>query len=891
MSQSFSREIATKVLGAKMLQGYSLLDKQCEKCGMPTMEYMGNTDCVVCPALVKKAKKKLKAQKKLEKESTRLEAQISLAKASVAKDIEAAPQEEEQINMEESSGQPANDGEEVTLDQQNMHLEVVKREKERQERESADRELRTLREKEAEQNRKLSHLSDKCERMSYILAEQARSALEAAQAKELEAQKLAEQAAQTARMAEEEHTKFEEFRHTKPLEEQLAAAKRKRQEIELKIAEDAKLLEDMEHYRQAGLATALQSMNRDVLVAENRRRLEAKAALDLQITGLEQDIKEDELETKTLSNTKRAEDEERIISLLEQDAEEKAKAAEEAIRRAKAALEHVHSARRESIAQTIAMAEQEVVAETEDVIKKEREDYKAPVILPSSSDIASEQWETLRTEGRAIMTRRVMAGWVLLAEFCKGAQCHSSPLIAKGAKKECVVCGGCGNGMDGAYITVDDFLPVSVPEQPLSESSIARGSEATTACSSEATSPTAHHTTTEMPEDFESKRSMVSKEIGKRMVDGWTLLDVSCPTCIMPLMMDTTGKSDICVLCGVVATMKPTTDGMTIKTADVPTKTLNIPVERARDLVHAMETMTMASHAQTKTYNDDAETMYTTIASTKDERSLADSIRKNAQRQLTTPRHDPPSSANAEKTEKRLEPAAVAESLANQSPELNNKSQPFSASALSAMIMHNTSGNELAPSMPMEELKDFVQAFMERNLDTMVSDDMREEVAAGIESIMNGDRGVINLEDTSFNFDMVGSDEYSANRQPPTPDSASRARGGTPSSRRGVPPRPDFASRSSPRRTPRTPNAISPRHGGFIYTGGPSDVTSLGEMSRAESVATDALDTILDRIDAAKATLLRDDVTIQEQLAAASLIEKLAQAAVAVKAMEKMDHI
>jgi hypothetical protein len=61
-------------------------------------------------------------------------------------------------------------------------------------------------------------------------------------------------------------------------------------------------------------------------------------------------------------------------------------------------------------------------------------------------------------------------------------------------------------------------------------------------------------------------------------------------------------------------------------------------------------------------------------------------------------------------------------------------------------------------------------------------------------------------------------------------------------------------------------------------------------MSRAESVATDALDTILDRIDAAKATLLRDDVTVQEQLAAASLIEKLAQAAVAVKALERIDH-
>lgn len=67
-------------------------------------------------------------------------------------------------------------------------------------------------------------------------------------------------------------------------------------------------------------------------------------------------------------------------------------------------------------------------------------------------------------------------------------------------------------------------------------------------------------------------------------------------------------------------------------------------------------------------------------------------------------------------------------------------------------------------------------------------------------------------------------------------------------------------------------------------------MTSLGEMSRAESVATDALDSILDRIDAAKAILLRDDITVKEQLEAANLIEKLAQAAVAVKALERIDR-
>jgi hypothetical protein len=328
------------------------------------------------------------------------------------------------------------------------------------------------------------------------------------------------------------------------------------------------------------------------------------------------------------------------------------------------------------------------------------------------------------------------------------------------------------------------------------------------------------------------------------------------------------------------------TDGMTIKTSDVPTKTVPVPLSQPRDLVKSMEAMTMASQAKTKTYTEDAETMYSTIVSMRDERSLADSIRHNAQRKQTTPRHDPPSSATGDRDEMALEPPPQIR-LSNRSSEGLEVKQVLSAKALSAMIVNNTSGIELAPSMSKEEIMDLVQVFASKNLGTSVPEELKEEVAEGIQRMMAGDDGVIHLEDTAFNFDIVGSDDYFG-RQPTTPDSASRARGGTPSSRRGVPPRPDSGSRS-PRRSYRGPNAASPR-AGYIVTGGPSDMTSLGEMSRAESVATDALDTILDRIDAAKATLLRDDVTVQEQLAAASLIEKLAQAAVAVKALERIDH-
>lgn len=58
------RQIATKVLGVKMIQGYSLRETPCEECSMPLMQMPDSHEvtCVVCPVIKKKAIKKLKAQ-------------------------------------------------------------------------------------------------------------------------------------------------------------------------------------------------------------------------------------------------------------------------------------------------------------------------------------------------------------------------------------------------------------------------------------------------------------------------------------------------------------------------------------------------------------------------------------------------------------------------------------------------------------------------------------------------------------------------------------------------------------------------------------------------------------------------------------------------------------
>lgn len=946
-----------------MLQGYSLMEKQCEKCAMPTMEYQGHVECVVCPALIKKARKMMKAQKKVDKETTRLENKISLAKAAMkAKEIEEAAIEEQKRRDEEMRRE-----------------EEMRLEKERLEREETERQIQLLLDEEAEQLRRLEMIEKERERIRHLEAESARLVQEAKEKAEQEAKKVA-LAAEKARTASNEavnttdidNVTLEELRKVKAhsIEQEHAAATQRRKEMEVKLAEDIKRLADMEQRRKLGIASALESMNRDVLVTEHRRRLETKANLDLQIARLEQDILNGELETKTVSEERRVEVEERMIALLEEEAAEKAKSAEEAIRKAKAALEHVHSARREVIAQTIALAEQEAIAEAESLIKKEREDYVAPVILPSASEIKRENWETLRVEGRSVMTRRVMAGWVLLSQFCQGVECHSTPLITKDGKKECVVCGGSGDGKDGAYIEVEDYdvVPTNDELQAMRESGIVPTEEESSGYeitpitpAPRSVSPTACRTFQEIQQDFDTKRDMVSKEIGRRMIEGWTLLDTSCPNCVMPLMMDTIGNSDICVLCGLVSTIQKT-DGSTIETAEVPTMMVNVASEEAV-VDNLEETETLPSRAETKSYNEDAETMYTTLPTMKDsyrsteehseaadergdlpspptldrtevryQDDLTESIRQNTQRQRSapgTPRSDPPASTKlVSKSKTSIDPAPVNMSLSMKSShddgfEMTNeehlkngevKLHEEDISANTNMGIHAVQEPVTNSALSMtlsndDDVKDIVDVFVAANFEEDLSEEMKAKVAEDVRRTMDGTLvtpmistpsastaggdGVIHLEDLpspqNFKFDMIGNDDQSiafSKKQRPTPESVTKPRG-----RSGMPPRPDSTTaRSSPRRPPRSTTSRSPHNGTFVVTSGPSDVTSLGDVSRAESVATDALDSILDRIDAAKSILLRDDVSIQEQLAAANLIEKLAQAAVAVKKLERMDR-
>jgi len=125
---SVRREVATKVLGAKMLQGYTLKETTCDTCGMPVMYFKGKVDCVVCPVLAKKARKKLKVSKKLEEEKVRLERKVQEKKKVKKKMKDRRLEKEATQKLEEEKARL----EREVQEKERIETECIKRERQRQ---------------------------------------------------------------------------------------------------------------------------------------------------------------------------------------------------------------------------------------------------------------------------------------------------------------------------------------------------------------------------------------------------------------------------------------------------------------------------------------------------------------------------------------------------------------------------------------------------------------------------------------------------------------------------------------------------------------------------------------------------------------------------------------
>jgi uncharacterized Zn finger protein (UPF0148 family) len=344
-----------------------------------------------------------------------------------------------------------------------------------------------------------------------------------------------------------------------------AHTEKKNRAVELteEIAREQTLvLKETERLQQLEAQQLEQNRTRTSRSASISNKYNEELKLQAEIEKAEKARDAAEFERQRLADEKQALEESNLLSELEKDANKKQREAEEAMGRAKAAIEKVVAVQRKIFAKTIAAGEVSVVAEAEKISRADTEDYHERNIKPSASEVCRERWETLRCESKAVRTRRLLSGWTTLPELCRGQECQSSPLITNSEEKECVVCGGCGSGRDGAYaqmingddesedgcsqiILLQETTP-SVLSFPTDFAGTFSVEEHTTAI----LSPTPRKCVEEIHKDFERKRNAVSKEIGKKMLQGWILLDLSCPNCVMPLMTDGDGEREICILCG-----------------------------------------------------------------------------------------------------------------------------------------------------------------------------------------------------------------------------------------------------------------------------------------------------------------------------------------------------
>jgi hypothetical protein len=157
---------------------------------------------------------------------------------------------------------------------------------------------------------------------------------------------------------------------------------------------------------------------------------------------------------KTAGGVRFAGDDNRGLEGLESEALRRAGIAEQALANASAARDKVTMLYKGLLSTTMptqcdpkykAVLEDESTSSSVEKVTQKLAPY------PNNSAISHERWEALRAEARVIITRRLLVGWKMMAQYCKGEECRECPLLTKQNKVQCVVCGGTGNGKDGIY--------------------------------------------------------------------------------------------------------------------------------------------------------------------------------------------------------------------------------------------------------------------------------------------------------------------------------------------------------------------------------------------------------------------------------------------------------
>lgn len=620
------RKIATKVLGAKMIEGYSLQDTQCKRCSMPLMERpdIQQLECVVCPVLEKKVKKEmekqLQEQEELRKREESRKEEERLRKDQLQRELErerkllfelqtakvanfddeekrmleeiraareARAREEERLLAEEKQKQLRNNDEErkrlieeLRIAKQERELAMKEFEKEK----AQQKEMATQLEKE--RAKLINELRVSKEKMKI---ESERRRLEA---KEAEDRRKENERLLSLKFIEHQRTiDAVKKQHEKSIEE---AKKEHEKKIEETKKEHEKSMEDAkkEHERnmdevkreyektmaefkraQAFIKNEAWKRSQELQVAEQRAReteeqlnnwrkmteVERKLAEDMRAAAEERllDAEESIVEAEELTieaQNARAMgngDRSRIYELLRQaeqlrrNAEVEEAAARQQLQEAERRLENFERMRRMDESRLandlrtargnleltktrnsrMAKADQQKLRVAEDMMLQARYGENFEV------GAAGEDWEARRLLGKKVLAKKVMEGWTVLPEYCSGRMCNFTPLISKGKEVECVVCEGSGNGKDGFYDEIGSDALLDETMSFISRKNRFAFSKNLGVGGGN------------------GRRDAASREVGRRIMDGWQLLDRPCKDCQMPLMSETFGAPEVCVFC------------------------------------------------------------------------------------------------------------------------------------------------------------------------------------------------------------------------------------------------------------------------------------------------------------------------------------------------------
>lgn len=146
-----------------------------------------------------------------------------------------------------------------------------------------------------------------------------------------------------------------------------------------------------------------------------------------------------------------------------------------------------------------------------------------------SVSAAGDDWEARRLLGKKALAKKAIEGWAVLPQYCSGRMCNFTPLVGKKGVLQCVVCQGTGTGRDGFY---DEIGSAAMHDET--------GSFISKRNRFKNINPS-HKIT--------SHDAIASREVGRRILEGWQLSESPCPTCMKPLMRESFGSHDVCIFC------------------------------------------------------------------------------------------------------------------------------------------------------------------------------------------------------------------------------------------------------------------------------------------------------------------------------------------------------